>query len=71
MDKIIHLLLSFYIVVALIDLGYAYKKKVEYKLSTFEAPKRSFLSFFFESHKWTLLTCISLFFWYTVYNLFV
>lgn len=71
MDKIIHLLLSFYVVVTLIDLGYAYKKQVEYKLSTFEAPKRSFLSFFFESHKWTLLSCISLFFWYMVYNAFV
>lgn len=70
MDRLTHLLLSFYVVITLIDLGYAYRKKIQYKLSTFEAPKKSFLSFFFESHKWNLLTCVSFYFWVMVYNAF-
>lgn len=70
MDKITHLLLSFYVVISLIDLRYAYKDYNQYNISMVDAPEKSILSFFIDQNKWTFISCVSFYFWFLVYKVF-
>lgn len=71
MDKIIHLLLSFYVAMLIIDLVVAHRDYDNHKFITFEKPTKGYWSFFIETHKWTALTTISVFAWIGLYKVFI
>ena len=58
MDKFLHLVLSAYVVLLILDIIRSYYYYDEHKFVSFDKPTKKWIDFFMDDHRWTLTTLL-------------